>query len=65
MFDEENLISLAIFLSFCDYEAMYFSQANEKRKRSEMVAKKIIFAKNAKFSRNDFPFSLEILSLAL
>ena len=39
----------------------HFSRANEMRRQSEMVAKKIIFAKNAKFSRNDFSFSLETL----
>ena len=39
----------------------HFSWGNEMRKQSEMVAEKKMFAKNAKFSRNDFFFSLETL----
>ena len=35
------------------------------RKWREMVAKKKIFSKNAKFSRNDFSFSLETLVLIM
>ena len=96
MFDEENLISLAIFLSFClcpqyvqpwlwgyvffanflcffakQIEAKFreksenfciFSERTKCKNKAKWSQKKI-FAKNVKFLRNQFSFSLETLDI--